>query len=114
VRRLTRSPLIAFLLALLLLGGQGVAFAHMVGHAGASAVTVAHDGDEGHGAALSLSHACTTCLGAAALAGAAPLPMSPALPVVVAAAAPWPGATAPRLPAGSAAGYLPRGPPGLL
>jgi hypothetical protein len=65
-------PLIVLLLALLLVGGQQAAFAHMVahmlGHATiAGAVEVAEEGDAGHDAALVLSHTCTTCL---AFAGA--------------------------------------------
>lgn len=76
-------PLVAVLLSLLLLGAQQVAFAHMIGHIGpgapgASATTMAGDGDEGHGEALTLSDVCVTCVGAAGLAATAPFGTLPA------------------------------------
>lgn len=52
-----------------LLAGQQVALAHMVGHLGdslhdhAAQLHAADDGDEGRGAAHSLSHLCTVCVG---------------------------------------------------
>jgi hypothetical protein len=70
-------PLVAVLLSLLLVGAQQAAFAHMIGHIGsvsgpANAVTTAHQGDDGHGEALNLSHVCTTCVSASGLAAAVP------------------------------------------
>lgn len=68
-----------FVFALLLLGGQQAAFAHMASHLGGGVATqaVAHQGDDEHGAALTLSHVCTTCV---VLDGfAAPLPTLPPL-----------------------------------
>jgi hypothetical protein len=63
-----------FVFALLLLGGQQAAFAHMVAHLGGGAANqaVAHGGDDEHGAALGLSHVCTTCVALDSFA--APLP----------------------------------------
>lgn len=65
--RLPRLLVLAF--ALLLLGGQQAALAHMLGHAlGELSQTREagrnglESGDEEHGAALSLSHVCTTCI----------------------------------------------------
>jgi hypothetical protein len=76
--RLRLPPFLAVLLALLLLGAQQGAFAHMIGHVGGTVTTtatvIADHGDEGHGEALSLSHVCTTCVSLAALAGVAPGP----------------------------------------
>jgi hypothetical protein len=84
-------PFIAVLLSLLLLGAQQAAFAHMIshiGHASQTAVTVATHGDDGHGAALSLSHVCTTCVSASGLAAAAPFGVPPRLTFAGVAAAP--------------------------
>jgi hypothetical protein len=108
-------PLVAVLLSLLLLGAQQVAFAHMIGHIGAaaSAVTTAHQGDDGHGEALTLSHVCTTCVSASGLAATAPLAVPPRLTFDGAFRAPMASATsvvaatAPRC-------YLARAPPAVL
>lgn len=82
MRRL-QHPLFALLLSLLLVGSQQAALAHMLGHAVVpAAVQVADDGDADHGAALSLSHTCTTCI---AFAGADMAPPAPlALPSLAA------------------------------
>lgn len=68
-------PLFALLLALLLIGSQQAAFAHMLGHAAVPApFQNAQAEDVDHGTALALSHVCTTCI---AFAGAdAALPAS--------------------------------------
>lgn len=107
------SPLFALLLALLLLGGQQAAVAHLIGHAGVAAATVVQGGDEGHEAALSLSHVCTTCLGAAALTGAAPPSSLPQLPVL-ASRVRGPALAVALRPAPSFPPYLARGPPAFL
>lgn len=65
--RLLKLPrLLILALALLLVGGQQAALAHMVGHVAdlgsAQAEVVAQQGDDEHGAALTLSHSCTTCI----------------------------------------------------
>lgn len=112
-------PFIAVLLSLLLLGAQQMAFAHMIGHLGAAAgavttVTTATMGDDaGHGDALGLSHACTTCVGVSALNGAAPLgtPAPLALDNAIAAPASVDG---PRVAAGAPRRYLARAPPLVL
>ncbi len=76
-----RQPLIAFLLALLLLGAQQAAVAHLVGHAAGpgSAVPGLADppGGEGDGSdhGAGLAQLCTTCLAFAALDGAAAAPV---------------------------------------
>jgi hypothetical protein len=80
--RLLRLPRqLLFVLAMLLVGGQQAALAHMVGHVAdfgdAAAAVVAQQGDGEHGAALSLSHTCTTCIALDAFA--APPPMLPRL-----------------------------------
>jgi hypothetical protein len=50
----------------------------MLGHAVAPAATQsAHDGDADHGAALSLSHVCTTCIAFAGVDVAPPAPLVP-------------------------------------
>ncbi len=80
------NPFLALLLSLLLLGSQQAALAHMLGHAVApaaqSATEVAQGQDAEHGAALVLSHVCTTCI---SFAGADLAPPAPVLPVVFAA-----------------------------
>lgn len=80
------NPFLALLLSLLLLGSQQAALAHMLGHAAApaaaQAATVAQGEDAEHGAALVLSHVCTTCI---AFAGADLVPPAPVLPVAFAA-----------------------------
>ena len=70
-------PLFALLFSLLLIGSQQAALAHMVGHLGGQAETAVHQEESGHGAALSLSHTCTTCIAYAALDGP---PAAPQLP----------------------------------
>lgn len=72
------NPLIALLLALLLVSGQQGALAHMLAHAAGGAQTLtAQEDDSSHGTALTLSQVCTTCI-AFAGAGAAPLAASSA------------------------------------
>ncbi|MFH1871552.1 MAG: DUF2946 family protein [Pseudomonadota bacterium] len=77
------NPFLVLLLSLLLLGSQQAALAHMLGHAvvpaAQSATEVAQGQDAEHGAALALSHVCTTCI---AFAGADLAPPAPVLPVV--------------------------------
>lgn len=74
-------PLIAVLTALLLLGSQQAALAHMIGHVGAATQAAAQPDDDSHGAALTLSHVCTTCIAFAALDAAPPL--APPAPLAV-------------------------------
>jgi hypothetical protein len=73
---------LTLVLALLLLGGQQAALAHMAGHlaGGAGTQVVAGQGDDEHGAALTLSHVCTTCVVLDSYA--APLPALPPLPLI--------------------------------
>lgn len=77
--KLPRLLILAF--ALLLVGGQQAALAHMIGHVAdfgdKSAHSMAEEGDADHGAALTLSHVCTTCLTLDTFA--APLPSLPRL-----------------------------------
>lgn len=77
-------PFLALLLSLLLLGSQQAALAHMLGHAVAPAAqastAIAHGEDAGHGAALVLSHVCTTCIAFAAADLAPPAAFLPAVP----------------------------------
>ncbi|MCX7155988.1 MAG: hypothetical protein NTW45_06045 [Rhodocyclales bacterium] len=76
-------PLFALLLSLLLVSGQQAALAHMLGHAaGPSAVQLAQEEDAEHGATLTLSHVCTTCI---AFAGVDVAPPAPVLPFATAA-----------------------------
>ena len=83
-------PLIALFLALLLVGSQQVAIAHMLGHAAAPGpLPIAQTEDADHGTALALSHVCTTCI---AFAGADAAPPASIL-------APAPAAGQPRAPA---------------
>ena len=68
VMKSRRRILLAFWLLVQLLAGQQLALAHRVGHVGESlhdhsAQVHAADGDEERGAAHSLSHACTICIG---------------------------------------------------
>lgn len=77
-------PLIAVLTALLLLGSQQAALAHMIGHVGAATQAAAQTDDDSHGAALTLSHVCTTCIAFAALDAAPPL--APPAPLAICAA----------------------------
>jgi len=81
------NPFLSLLLALLLLGSQQAALAHMLGHAMApataqSATEVAQGEDAEHGAALVLSHVCTTCI---SFAGADLAPPAPPLPAAIVA-----------------------------
>ncbi|MDA8256250.1 MAG: hypothetical protein M0Z99_11545 [Betaproteobacteria bacterium] len=81
------NPFLVLLLSLLLLGSQQAALAHMLGHAVApaaaqAATEVAQGQDAEHGAALVLSHVCTTCI---SFAGADLAPPAPVLPVAFAA-----------------------------
>lgn len=84
-------PFLALLFSLLLLGSQQAALAHMLGHAMApaaaqAATEVAQGQDAEHGAALVLSHVCTTCIAFAGadLAPPAPLPPAPTLAFIAA------------------------------
>jgi hypothetical protein len=71
-------PLFALLLSLLLIGSQQAALAHMLGHAVVpAAVQVIDAGDADHGAALVLSHTCTTCIAFAGADLAPPAPLAP-------------------------------------
>ncbi len=86
--RRCQHPLFALLLSLLLIGSQQAALAHMMGHAVApvaalTATHVAQDEDPEHGAALVLSHACTTCI---AFAAADLAPPAHLLPLAIVAA----------------------------
>lgn len=105
-------PLVAVVLSLLLLGAQQAAFAHMIGHFGASAVMVATD-DDGHGEALGLSHVCTTCVSLSALDAGAPLGVPPRLTLDGAFAPPL-QAPAVAFEASAGAAYLARAPPAVL
>lgn len=60
-------PFVALIAALLLVFAQQTALAHMIGHAGATTVSAIHQDEDGHGAALTLSHTCTTCIAFTAL-----------------------------------------------
>lgn len=104
---------IAVLLSLVLVGAQQMAFAHMIGHLGASTVSVATGGDEGHGEALSLSHVCTTCVGASALMVGAPCGVPPPLTFEGCAVGPT-SAWAVLLDSSAATPYLARAPPLVL
>lgn len=99
MRALRLHRWLTFALALLLLGGQQAALAHMASHLAGSAAaqTVADQGDDEHGAALTLSHVCTTC--AVLDSYAAPLPVLPPLALAEAAyaVAPAPTFSAPAL-----------------
>jgi hypothetical protein len=76
-------PLFALILSLLLVSGQQAALAHMLGHAASpAAIQVAQGDDADHGATLTLSHVCTTCI---AFAGADVAPPVPLLPSATAA-----------------------------
>lgn len=78
---MTRAPrpFIALIAALLLVFAQQGALAHMIGHAGVAAESSIKQGEDQHGAALSLSHICTTCVAFAALDGFAPSASLPPL-----------------------------------
>lgn len=62
-----RHPFIALIAALLLVFAQQGALAHMIGHSGVGGESHLQQGENNHGAALSLSHICTTCVAFAAL-----------------------------------------------
>lgn len=114
------NPFLALLFSLLLLGSQQAALAHMLGHAAAptaQAATqltteVAQGQDVEHGAALVLSHVCTTCI---AFAGADLAPPAPVLPVAFAANNPAAVAVAvtPAPTLGFIAAFRSRAPPPL-
>jgi hypothetical protein len=108
--------LLVFALALLLVGGQQAALAHMVGHlaspGGAAVQAVAQQGDDDHGAALTLSHVCTTCLALDSFA--APLPSLPRLLFAEGAAAVPPVPTFSGHIAILPRRYAARAPPSLL
>ncbi|MBU1645381.1 MAG: DUF2946 family protein [Gammaproteobacteria bacterium] len=93
--KLPRLLILAF--ALLLVGGQQAALAHMIGHVadygshGEAAHSVATEGDADHGAALTLSHVCTTCLTLDTFS--APLPALPPLAFAAGTAAVPPAPT---------------------
>ena len=75
-------PLFVLLLSLLLIGSQQAALAHMLGHAVAPAAAqpateVVQGEDSDHGAALVLSHVCTTCIAFAGADLAPPAPLAP-------------------------------------
>lgn len=71
-------PLFALFLSLLLLGSQQAALAHMLGHVLVpAAVQVVDANDADHGAALVLSHTCTTCIAFAGADLAPPAPLAP-------------------------------------
>jgi hypothetical protein len=108
-------PLVSVLLSLLLLGAQQVAFAHMIGHIGpaAAAVSTAHQGDDGHGEALTLSHVCTACVSASGLVIAAPSAVPPRLTFDGAFAAPI-SATICAVAVIAPHHYLARAPPSVL
>ena len=92
VLKLPRLLILAF--ALLLVGGQQAALAHMLGHAmgevGQTAQTIAEQGDEDHGSALTLSHVCTTCLALDFFAAPPPAPLGLAFAASPAAVPPAP------------------------
>lgn len=71
------SPILAVVLALLLLCAQQGAFAHLIGHLDATSQSSVQQGEQNHDAALALADACTTCLALSALGG----PPSPAAQV---------------------------------
>jgi hypothetical protein len=105
----------AVLLSLLFLGAQQVAFAHMIGHIGpaGSALSTIDGGDEGHGEALTLSHVCTTCVGASGLVFAAPFGVPPRLTFDGAVEAPT-ATTELAVPIAAPLRYLARAPPAVL
>lgn len=115
--RLLKLPrLLLVALALLLVGGQQAALAHMVGHVAdfgdATAAVVAQQGDDEHGAALSLSHTCTTCIALDAFTAPPPTQSRPALTNGRDAVPPAPAFVA-RLPAPPRR-YAARAPPVTL
>jgi hypothetical protein len=116
MRRFQR-PFFALLLSLLLICSQQAALAHMLGHAVVPAAThtateVVQGEDPEHGAALVLSHVCTTCI---AFADAEPAPPAPfSLPAVAADTTAAPAVTVPPAPTlAFLAAFLSRAPPSL-
>jgi hypothetical protein len=95
MRALRLPRLLLLVLALLLVGGQQAALAHMLGHAmgetAAASQAIAQQGDDEHGSALTLSHVCTACLALDTFA--APLPSLPRLAIAAGAAAVPPAPT---------------------
>jgi hypothetical protein len=82
MRALRLPRLLILALALLLVGGQQAALAHMLGHAmdevGKASRVIVQQGDDDHGSALTLSHVCTTCLALDFFAAPPPAPLRPA------------------------------------
>lgn len=103
--------LIVLLCALLLLGAQQAAFAHLIGHFSFVAKSVTQPGNEnGHGSEASLTHVCTACLAFTALAAAASLPAQlPAVPPALAETPVRAGFS--RIPAPDLLPYAARAPP---
>ncbi len=94
-------PFLALLFSLLLLGSQQAALAHMLGHAMApaaaqAATEVAQGQDAEHGAALVLSHVCTTCIAFAGADLAPPAPLPP--PTLAAGRSAMPAVAVPPAP----------------
>ena len=114
MRRLLH-PLFALLLSLLLVGGQQAALAHMLGHAAGVAAAQAASGiaqqeEADHGAALTLSHVCTTCIAVAGVAAAPPASF-PAVAMLVMPVATLVAAVSPAPTFGSFAAFRSRAPP---
>ncbi|QDX82642.1 hypothetical protein B9N43_16225 [Denitratisoma sp. DHT3] len=63
------SPILAVVLALLLLCAQQGALAHLIGHLGTAPQVAVQQDESGHGAALALADVCTTCVALSALGG---------------------------------------------
>ena len=115
--RLLKLPrLLIFALALLFLGGQQAALAHLIGHVAdlgaAQAQVVAQQGDDEHGAALTLSHVCTTCIALDAFS--APPPSLPRLAFAAGVVAVSPAPTLPAPAAFPPRRYAARAPPAPL
>jgi hypothetical protein len=113
-----RHALLAWLILQLLLGQQ-FAMAHLIGHIGhggqqsSVAMTVVADaGDVEHGAADTLTHVCTTCLGWHGLDAALATPIK-ALPRAENWLAPSPGAVPPAPAFHRPLPFLSRAPPSL-
>lgn len=85
MRRATR-PFIALIASLLLVFAQQAAVAHMIGHGlghrGVEAQNSIKQGEGNHGAALTLSHVCTTCIAFSALDAFVPSVDLPTLPTL--------------------------------
>lgn len=111
MKRLPR-PFIALIAALLLVLAQQSALAHMIGHTGVAAQSSIKQNEDQHGAALSLSHVCTTCIAFAGLDGFAPSASLPALPA--AERHPHPTATVVAFHGEPPLTRRARGPPALL